>query len=125
MKLRSGKVLLPPVISRELDSSLIALKTLLADDQEFVKELIQLISCAPSISANATISTRIREAFPNVELSEGLGDLLAASGSLLRLLTGYGHIYKENHIQPIYHDIIQQKMLEAFDIDISLSGADD
>ena len=44
----------------------------------------------------------------------------ATAGSLMRLVLGNDSISRENKIEPIYHDIIQQKILRAFNLDTSV-----
>lgn len=127
MKLRSGKIVkqpLPIILEKKLNEDLQTLKELLANNEEFAKELIQLISLAPGINARIAMSDMIRELVGDrdVELHEFLSDLLATSGSLLMLVTGYNEVYQENHILPIFHDDIQARMLGAYDIDASFIG---
>jgi hypothetical protein len=121
MKLRSGKVLLPYVIEKELHTNVKVLKELLANNEEFAKELIKVIAEATHIQTGCTITEMIDATFKDVGINDGRADLLGAAGSLLRLVIGYSYtLYEANNINPEYHDIIQQRLLDEFDV--SLAG---
>ena len=75
------------------------------------------------MSTRFEITDMIDEKFFYLSLSEGKSSLFATSGTLLMLIAGDEPVYRNYHIQPNYHDMIQEKILEAFDLDISLSGA--
>lgn len=131
MKLRSGKVLkqpLPAVLKEKLDSNLKKFKELLTNNEDFAKELIQLISFSSYFAeTRCVIHERIKEVFDDndIKVQENVDALLAICGSLLRLITQNDSVYRNYHIQSNYHNIIQEKMLEAFDIDVSLTGTID
>eukprot|EP01100_Stratorugosa_tubuloviscum_P012082 TRINITY_DN556_c0_g5_i1.p1 TRINITY_DN556_c0_g5~~TRINITY_DN556_c0_g5_i1.p1 ORF type:complete len:145 (+),score=5.83 TRINITY_DN556_c0_g5_i1:79-513(+) len=122
MKLRSGKVLLPPLISKKLNSNLKDLKILLANNKDFAKELVTFIALSPSVENRFEMSDMIRRQF--VDVREGLLELIGTSGSLLMLVTCFGFIFKDNNIK--YNDFyrngmhiqIQKDILKAFEIDV-------
>ena len=123
MKLRSGKILkyeLPFQVEKKLNHTIANFKILLANNEDFAKELIQLIALADNFRTTRGAMVEM------IDMVFGHNiDLLRESGSLLSLVTGINLVYRNYHIQPKYHDIIQEKMLEAFDMDISLTGVVD
>ena len=116
MKLRSGKILLPPVIEESLQINLKRMHTLLIKEKDFAQELAKIIACAINPEPIYEISRMIRSTFYNSNEAELLG---LACSALIMLVTGDGSIYLENNIQFEFGDIIQERILKDFDIDSS------
>jgi hypothetical protein len=120
MKLRSGKIIniLPWQIEKKLNSVLTKFKILLADDEQLALELIQLISFADSIDTRHIVHEKVKETsnFYNEGFKNSGRDLLGICGDLLMLVLGKGSVYRNNHIhmQPVFHEIIQEKIWGAF-----------
>ena len=126
MKLRSGKVVkqpLPSALEKKLNEDLETLKELLVNNEDFAKELITTIATALSDTQRIAINHMIRDAFNDNthETQEGVQNLLITSSSLLRLVIGNHSVYSDYNIEPIFHDAIEQCLLDTFDI--SLIGA--
>lgn len=120
MKLRSGKILLPPVISKELYSNLKELKELLRDsDKKFVTELITTIANAEGRGVRGDIDY-IRDKYNNYK-TDDLDSYITTTrissccGSLYRLVFN-SPIYEENNIEFVYHDQIRDIILSTFEL---------
>jgi hypothetical protein len=120
MKLRSGKVIniLPWRIEKKLNIALEKFKALLADDEQLALELIQLVSFAESLDTRHIVHEKVKASskFYNEVLgfNNSGGDVLGTCGTLLMLITGREAVYHNDHFQPIFHSIIQEKMWDAF-----------
>jgi hypothetical protein len=102
-----------------LNSSLEKFKELLTNNEECAKELIKIIAEASNTEAAYRISNIIRNTFSDVEFVDEVNALLSTSGTLLTLILGNSSIYQQHNIRPVFHDIIQEKILSAFDIDLA------
>jgi hypothetical protein len=124
MKLRSGKIVkqpLPKVLEKKLNEDLADFKALLANNEEFAKELIKIIAIAPSIDRRIQISDKIDKAFQNVPVEgrHNIVDLQEISMSLLMITTGEDEIYRDNNINfDLFHDLIEEKVLNDFNIEV-------
>ncbi len=119
MKLRSGKIVkqpLPTILEKKLNEDLQTLKELLANNEEFAKELITTITTAPSGGHYIVINQMIREQFKEMEQeeAESFQELLTTANLLLSLIIGNNSVYQEYNIEPIYHDNIQAIMEDTF-----------
>lgn len=123
MKLRSGKVkgTLPKKLDDKLEDSLERFKEAFSDNPEHAKKLLNIIGSSKGIESRAYISRTINEAYNDNELPVGTSPLLSTAGDLMLLVIGKNTFYKKNHIEPIYHDIIQSR-IENFDLETPLLG---
>ena len=116
MKLRSGKVLLPPVIEKSLQINLKRMHKLLINEKDFAQELAKIIACAINPEPIYKISLMIENTF---EDSDEVNLLGLACSALIMLVSGKGSIYLENNIQFEFRDTIKERILKDFDIDTS------
>ena len=116
MKLRSGKVLLPPVIEKSLQINLKRMHKLLINEKDFAQELAKIIACAINPEPIYKISLMIENTF---EDSDEVNLLGLACSALIMLDSGKGSIYLENNIQFEFRDTIKERILKDFDIDTS------
>ena len=128
MKLRSGKVLkynmdtLPQKLATKLENSLQGFKELFNSNREHAKELLTIINNSRGLNDRFVIRDKIEEIQKDNKLSEKKVLVLNNIVAELRwLVIGNSDFYKQNNIEPIYKNIIQDK-IENFNLESSLLG---
>ena len=113
MKLRSNKTLIPYVINKELNENLKELKDELKEcSKDFTIKLIKTIVNATSVDDRYEMSGVINSEY-GYDRDTSVID--STCGTILWLILGR-YLYVENNIEPIYHDEIQNRIIEVLDL---------
>jgi len=129
MKLRSGKELparidrLPKDLDNLLKTRLQEFKTLFSGNPQHAKELLNLISKCKSRDNRVDVSEKVAEEY-DINKPIEITPLMVAAADLMRLLVGNSSFYRDHHIEPEYHDLIQARM-KGFDLETPLLGSDE